>query len=66
MNHTTFNATISSCGNSLYRVNLENISPGLRSVSIFRIVPNAFTCPLTIVLNILLIVSVKTKGQLRT
>ena len=66
MNHSTFNATISSCGNSLYRVNLANISPDLCAVSIFRIVPNAFTCPLTIVLNILLIVSVKTKRQLRT
>ena len=66
MNHTTFNATTSSCGNSLYRVNLENISPDLRAVSIFRIVANAFTCPFTIMLNILVIVAVKTKRQLRT
>ena len=66
MNHSTFNTTVSSCGNSLYRVNLANISPDLRAVSIFRIVPNAFTCPLTIVLNILLMVAVKTKRQLRT
>ena len=66
MNHTTFNTTVSSCGNSLYRVNLGNISPDLRAVSIFRIVANAFTCPLAIVLNILLMVAVKTKRQLRT
>lgn len=66
MNHTTFNTTISSCGNSLYRVNLENISPDLRAVSIFRIIANALTCPLTIVLNVLVVVAVKTKRQLRT
>ena len=66
MNHTTFNTTISSCGNSLYRVNLANISPDLRAVSIFRIIANAFTCPLTIVLNVLVMVAVKTKRKLRT
>ena len=66
MNHSTFNTTTSSCGNSLYRIDLANISPDLRAVSICRIVANAFTCPLTIMLNILLMVAVKTKRELRT
>ena len=66
MNHSTLNTTVSSCGNSLYRVNLANISPDLRAVFIVRIVVNALTCPLIIVLNILVMVAVKTKRPLRT
>ena len=66
MSNTTFNTTISSCGNSLYSVDLTNISPGVRAVLIVRIAVNALTCPLIILLNILVIVAVKTKPQLRT
>ena len=66
MNYTTFNTTISSCGNSLYRINLANISPDVRAVLIIRIVANALTCPPITVLNILVMVAVKTKPQLRT
>ena len=66
MNHAAFNSTVSSCGNSLYSINLANISPDVRAVSIVRIVGNALTCPLTIVLNILVMAAVKTKQQLRT
>ena len=66
MNHTTFNKTISSCGSSLYSVNLTNLSPGVRAVLLVRIVVNTFTCPLTTVLNILVMVAVKTTRQLRT
>ena len=66
MNHTTFNKTISSCGSSIYSVNLTNLSPGVRAVLLVRIVVNTFTCPLTIALNILVMVAVKTKRQLRT
>lgn len=66
MNHTAFNSTASSCGNSLYSINLANISPDVRAVSIVRIVGNALTCPLTIVLNILVMAAVKKKRQLRT
>ena len=66
MNHTTFNATISSCGGSLYSINLANISFDLLAVLIVRIVVNALTCPLTTVLNILVMVAVKTTRQLRT
>ena len=66
MNHTAFNTTVSSCGDSLYRINIANISPDVRAVLIVRIVANALTCPLIIVLNILVMVAVKTKRHLRT
>ena len=63
MNHTTFNTTASSCGGY---IDLGNISLDLRAVLIVRIVVSAFTCPLTTVLNILVMVAVKTTRQLRT
>ena len=66
MKHTTFNSTLSSCGFSFSPLNPANISPDLRAVFIVRIVVNALTCPLIIVLNILVIVAVKTKRPLRT
>ena len=66
MNHITFNTTISNCRSSLFSINLTNISPDLRTVLIVRIVVNALTCPLIIVLNILEMAAVKTKRQLRT
>ena len=66
MSTTAFNTTISSCGNSLYSINLTDISPGVRAVLIVRIVVNALTCPLIILLNMLVMVAVKTKPQLRT
>ena len=66
MNHTTFNTTASSCGGFLYSINVANISLDFRAVFIVRIVVNALTCPLTTVLNILVMVAVKTTRQLRT
>ena len=66
MNHTTFNTTLSSCSFSFNPLNPANISPALRAVFITRIVVNALTCPFIIVLNILVMVAVKTKRQLRT
>ena len=66
MNHTTFNATASSCGGSIDTINLGNIPPDFRVVLIIRIVVNALTCPLTTVFNILAMVAVKTTRQLRT
>ena len=66
MNHTTFNTSNASCSNNLYSINTANISPDLRAIFIVRIVVSALTCPLIIVLNILVIVAVKTKPQLRT
>ena len=66
MNQTAFNTTFSSCGFSNSPVNTANISSDVRAVFIARIVLNALTCPLIIVLNILVMVAVKTKPQLRT
>ena len=68
MNYTTINNTSASCGSVPYlplpiakRLSLE-----LRAVFIFRIGVNLITCPLVILLNILVMVAVKTKRQLRT
>ena len=66
MNHTAFNTNTSTCGNSLHSINPANISSDLRAVLIVRIVVNGLTCPLIIVLNILVMVAVKTRPQLRT
>ncbi|XP_078343009.1 beta-1 adrenergic receptor-like [Oculina patagonica] len=66
MNLTTDNATLLSCGLAFLPINPSNISPDLHAVYIVRIVVNALTCPLIIFLNILVMVAVKTKQQLRT
>ena len=68
MNNTTFNTTLSRSTSSvcLHLRNLANSSLDVRAVLIARIVVNALTCPLIIVLNILVMVAVKTKPQLRT
>ena len=64
MNFTTFNGTIITCGFAFLPLNPENISPDLCAVSIVSIAVNALTCPLIILL--LVMVAVKTKPQLRT
>ena len=66
MNHTTINNTFSSSTFCLHLRNLVNISPDVRAVFVARIVVNALTFPLTTVLNILVMVALKTKPQLRT
>ena len=66
MNHSTDNTTLLSCGLAPLPLNLSNISPDLHAVFIVRVTVNALTCPLIILLNILVIVAVKTKRQLRT
>ena len=66
MNFTTFNRTIISCGLHYLPIYPENISLDLSAVFIIRIVVSALTCPLTILLNILVMVAVKTTLQLRT
>ena len=43
----------------------EKLSPELRAVLIFRIVANALSCPFVTLLNILVIVAVKTNRRLR-
>ena len=66
MNDTTVNTTVLSCGAAFLLINPAEIFPDLRAVFIVRIVFNAITCPLIILLNILVMVAVKTKRQLRT
>ena len=66
MNDTTSNTSLSSCGFSTFPINPAKISHDVRAVFTVRITVNAFTCPLIVLLNILVMVSVKTKRQLRT
>ncbi|XP_078384709.1 beta-1 adrenergic receptor-like [Oculina patagonica] len=66
MNHTTDNTTLLSCDFAYLPLNPAKISPDLPAVFIVRIVVNALTCPFIILLNILVMVAVKTKRQLRT
>ncbi|XP_078342985.1 adenosine receptor A3-like [Oculina patagonica] len=66
MNHTTDNTTSLRCGFAFLPVNPGKSSPDLYAVFLFRIAVNALTCPLIILLNILVMVAVKTKRQLRT
>ena len=66
MNHTTVNTTLQSCGFAILRLDPANISRYLHAVFIFIIAVNAFTCPVIILLNILVMVAVKTKRHLRS
>ena len=67
MSYTSINNTSVSCG-SVPHFSLpiaERPSPELRAVLIFRIVVNALSCPFVILLNILVMVAVKTNCRLR-
>ena len=66
MNFTTVNRTIISCGVAFLPIHPENISLDVRVVFIIRIIVHLLICPLIILLNILVMVAVKTKRQLRT
>ena len=66
MKNTTFNTTFSTSSPCLHLRNLANSSPDVRALLIARIVVNAFTSPFIIVLNILVMVAMKTKPQVRT
>ncbi len=55
-----------SCGFAFLPLNPAKISPDLYVVFNVRLAVNAVTCPLIILLNILVMVAVKTKRQLRT
>ena len=65
MNFSTLNRTIIT-GFRFLPLNPENISPDLRAVSIVGIAVNALTSPVIILLNILVMVAVTSKPQLRT
>ena len=68
MNYTTIDTASVTCGSVQYlRLQIpERPSPELRAVFIFRIVVNAIICPIVVLLNILMMVAVKTKRRLRT
>ena len=66
MNDTTSSITVSSCGFSTFPLNPAKISHDVLNVFTVRITVNALICPLIILLNILVMVSVKTKRRLRT
>ncbi|KAL9960369.1 hypothetical protein ACROYT_G033819 [Oculina patagonica] len=66
MNHTTDNITFLSCGFAFLPINPAKICPIFHVVFNVRLAVNALTCPLIILLNILVMVAVKTKRQLRT
>ena len=68
MNYTTINTISVSCFSVPYLPLPipERLSPELRAVFIFRIAVNAISCSFVILLNILVMVAVKTKRQLRT
>ena len=62
MNHTTENTTFLGCAFAFLPKNPARIHAVLN----IRVGVNALTCPLIILLNILVMVAVKTKRQLRT
>ncbi|KAL9960301.1 hypothetical protein ACROYT_G033746 [Oculina patagonica] len=66
MNLTTDNTTLISCDFAYLPINPAKISPDRPAVFIVRLVVNALNCSFIILLNILVMVAVKTKQQLRT
>ena len=68
MNYTPINTTSASCGSRAYfpLPVAERLSHGLRAVLIFRITVNSLSCPFVILLNILVMVAVKTNRRLCT
>ena len=68
MNYTTINTTSASCGSVPYfpLPVTESLSTEVRAVLIFRIAVSAVSCPFVILLNILVMVAVKTNRRLRT
>ena len=68
MNNSTVNITSVSCRSDPYlgMPIPERLSPELRAVFILRIAVNALSCPFVILLNILVMVAVKTNRRLRT
>ena len=66
MDHTADNTSLLSCGAAFLPLGPAKISPDLQAIFIVRTVVNVLTCPLIALLNILVIVAVKTKRELRT
>lgn len=54
------------CNLEVFPLDPANISPAVYAAFVVKTVMNAFTCPFTISLNVLVMIAVKTKRQLRT
>ena len=68
MNDTTVNTTntLPSCGFAILPLNVTTLSSEVYVAFTIRVAVNAVSCPFVILLNILVMVAVKTKRQLRT
>ena len=66
MNLSVVNTTSLSCSLGFIHLNPTDISTGVYAVFVVKTAINVFTCPFTVLLNILVMVAVKTKRQLRT
>ena len=63
MNLTEDSNTTFTCGFEFFPLNPTNISPGVHATFVLKTI---MTCPFTILLNILVMIAVKTKRHLRT
>ena len=66
MNLTEDSSTTLGCSSEFLPLDPTNISPGEHAAIVVKIVMNASSCPFTILLNVLVMIAVKTKRQLRT
>ena len=66
MNLTEDSSTKLVCDFESLHLSPTSISPGVYATFVFKTIMNVFTCPFTILLNILVMIAVKTKRQLRT
>ena len=60
------NTTTLGCGLEVFPLDPTNISPAVYTAFVVKTVMNAFTCPFTVLLNVLVMIAVRTKRQLRT
>lgn len=66
MNLTEDSSTKLVCDFDSLPLSPTSISPGVYGTFVLKTIMNVFTCPFTILLNILVMIAVKTKRQLRT
>ena len=66
MNLSEESNTTLGCGLEVFPLDPTNISSAVYAAFVVKTVMNAFTCPFTILLNVLVMIAVKTKRQLRT
>lgn len=66
MNLSEESHTTLGCDLEVFPLDPANISPAVYAAFVVKTVMNAFTCPFTILLNVLVMIAVRTKRQLRT